>query len=317
MIDLFPFSGIPVAVLGLGAEGVATARALTLSGAEVWAWDDDPDRRAEAEAAEIILRDLTKVDWRELVSLVIEQDIPHGDGTADAMVAAARTANCEVIADSELLARAQRDAAYVAVVSRDHGSRALDIFEHVLQISGRETEVGGDRARPLLDLHGLDLGGVYVIDMPPTRADLTVSITFDVAVFLDLGSGAWPPCATREETVQASRWVFHRQTGPKGAVVSVDSATGREIQADLSAKGEQIVIPVSGRSRTPGGVYVVDGVLYDDIGGTADAVTDLPLSPSSLDQGSALLAASVYAAANILNISPPAAMASLRSFFAD
>lgn len=317
MIDLFPFSGFPVGVLGLGAEGVAAARALSLSGAEVWAWDDDPARRAEAEAAEIPLRDLTEVDWRELVSLVIEHDIPHGDRAADAIVAAARTANCEVIADSELLARAQRDAAYVALVSRDHASRALDIFGHVLQISGRETEVGGDEVRPLLDLHGLDLGGVYVIDMPPARADLTVSITFDVAVFLDLGSGTWPPCPTREETVQASRWVFHRQTGPKGAVVSADSATGGEILEILLAKEEQIVIPVSGRSRAPGGIYVVDGILYDDVGGNADAVTDLPLSPSPSVENDALLAASVYAAAIVLNISPPAAMASLRSFFAD
>ena len=317
MIDLFPFSGYPVAVFGLGAVGIAAARALSLSGAEVWAWDEDPARRAAAEAADIPLRDLNGIDWREPVSLVIEHAIPHGEGAAHAIVAGARAADCEVIADSELLARAQRDAAYVAVVSRQHGGAALDIFEHVLQVSGRETEVGGDEARPLLDLHGLDLGGVYVIDMPPARAELTVSITFDVAVFLDLGSGAWPPCTSREETVQASRWVFHRQTGPKGAVVSVDSATGLEILRDLSAKEEQIVIPVSGRSRTPGGVYVVDGILYDDIGGNADAVTDLPLTSSPSDQSSALLAASVYAAAIVLNISAPAAMASLRSFFAE
>jgi UDP-N-acetylmuramoylalanine--D-glutamate ligase len=317
MIDLFPFSGLPVAVLGLGPHGIAAARSLSLSGAEVLAWDDDPAHRAAAAEAEVPLRDLTDVDWREPVSLVIEHDIPHGESNAHAVIAAARSANCEIIADSELLARAQRDAAYVALVSRDHAGDALDIFEHVLQISGRETEVGGDQARPLLALHGMDLGGVYVIDMPPARADVTVSITFDAAVYLDLGSGPWPPCATREETVTASRWVFHRQTGPKGAVVSVDGATGRQILAELSAKGEQIVIPISGQSRTPGGVYVVDGVLYDDIAGNADAVTDLPLDPSAAGQSDGLLAASVYATAIILNISPPAAMASLRSYFID
>lgn len=317
MIDLFPFSGYPVGVLGLGPEGIAAARALSLSGAEVWAWDDDPARRAAAEQADVGLRELSDADWGDLVSLVVEHDIPHGEGHAHAIVAAARAGGCEVIADSELLARAQRDAGFVAVVSRGHAGEALDIFEHVLQISGHETEVGGDPARPLLDLHGMDLGGFYVIDMPPARAALTVSITFDAAVFLDLGTGPWPPCATREETVAASRWVFNRQTGPKGAVVSSDSAAGRQVLGELTAQAGQIVIPVSGKSRTPGGVYVVDGVLYDDIAGNADAITDLPLDRSPSGQTDALLAAAVYATAVVLDISPPAAMASLRSFFID
>ncbi len=317
MIDLFPFSGFPVAVLGLGEEGIASARSLSLSEAEVWAWDDDPARREAAEAADIPVRDLTGVDWRELVSLVIEHHIPHGTDNPHPIVAAARAGGCEVIADSELLARAQRDAAYVAVVSRAQAEETLNIFEHVLPITGLEAEVGGDGGRPLLDLHGMDLGGVYVMDMPPARADLTVSITYDAAVFLDIGTGAWPPCQDRDDTLAASRWVFHRQTGPKGAVVSVDSAAGRQVLKELSLKKEQIIIPVSGQSRTPGGIYVVDGVLYDDMDGDAMAITDLPFSRSDSDQSDALLAASVYATAIILNVSPPAAMASLRSYFSD
>jgi UDP-N-acetylmuramoylalanine--D-glutamate ligase len=163
----------------------------------------------------------------------------------------------------------------------------------------------------------MDLGGVYAIAMPPSRADLTVSITYDAAVFLDIGSGAWPPCLDREESLAASRWVFHRQTGPKGAVVSADSAAGRQVLKELSVKKEQIIIPVSGQSRTPGGIYVVDGVLYDDMEGGAMAITDLPISKSAAGKTDALLAASVYATAFLLKISPPAAMASLRSYFAD
>jgi len=41
MIEPFPFEGFPVAVLGLGPEGMAAARGLLAAGAEVWAWDDD------------------------------------------------------------------------------------------------------------------------------------------------------------------------------------------------------------------------------------------------------------------------------------
>ncbi len=46
MIDLSFFGGLPVAVLGLGMSGLSAARTLRDSGAEVWAWDDSEDRRA-------------------------------------------------------------------------------------------------------------------------------------------------------------------------------------------------------------------------------------------------------------------------------
>ena len=279
MIDLFPFAGFPVAVLGLGPAGLATARALMLSGAEVLAWDEDAVRRDAA--GEVPLRDLGELDWREPVSLVIEHAIPHGVSAPHPLVAKARAAGCEVIADSELLARAQRDALYVAVVSRRAAARALDLFAHVFSVSGRETEVGGDDARPILNLYPLEHGGIYVLDMPPSRAELTLSITFDAAVYLDLGEGAWPPCPTREATIEASRWVFNRQVGTMGAIVNVDDAEGRRIYQELAAKAEQMVIPISARSRAANGVYVADGILYDDITGRAEAVTDLDLGAGS------------------------------------
>jgi UDP-N-acetylmuramoylalanine--D-glutamate ligase len=311
MIELFPFEGLPVAVLGLGPEGTATARALSRSGAEVWAWDDDEDRRAAA--GEVPLRDLNELDWSEPVSLVIEHTIAHGESAPHPLVAAARAAGCEVIADSELLARAQRDASFMAVVSRAHASAMLDLCSHVISVSGRETEVGGDVERPLLSLHPLELGGIYVMAMPPPRAELTLSITFDAAVFLDLGDGPWSPCSTREETVKASRWVFHRQTGPKGAIVNVDNPDGRRAYDHLVAQGDQVVIPVSGRSRAPNGIYVAGGVLYDDLAGGAEAVTNLPTAADGTPNTELLLFAAVYAAAVVLDIPKHAAVASLRS----
>ncbi len=60
MIDLFYFSGLPVAVLGLGTSGLAAAKALQESGADVWAWDDNEDRRAAAATDGVPLVDLAQ-----------------------------------------------------------------------------------------------------------------------------------------------------------------------------------------------------------------------------------------------------------------
>ena len=58
MIDVFPFAGFTVAVMGLGRSGTATALALQESGAEVWAWDDAVDARAVASEKGVVLKDL-------------------------------------------------------------------------------------------------------------------------------------------------------------------------------------------------------------------------------------------------------------------
>lgn len=315
MIDVFPFNGFPVAVLGLGPGGLAAARALHLSGAEVSAWDDAADNRAEAAALEIPILDLSNIaDWREIVSLVVEPEIAHGKVDAHPLVAAARAAGTEVISDAELLARAQRDARYVAVVSRDNGPAMLDLMEHVLGVTGNEAEVGGDDERAILGLHPLELGGTYVLDMPPGRADSTVSITFDAALFLGIGRGSWGGYGTSDEIREAVDWVFHRQTGQRGAIVNVDEAAGRAVFEMLQARRNQVVIPVSGISRVPGGVYMGGTVLYDDIAGRADAVIDLALPDGGNRRRDGLLAAAAYGTAMILDIPPHAAMASIRSF---
>ena len=56
-------AGQTVAVLGLGKSGLPAARALKASGAEVWAWDDNPRARDEAKAAGLPVVVLGASDW--------------------------------------------------------------------------------------------------------------------------------------------------------------------------------------------------------------------------------------------------------------
>lgn len=292
------------------------ARCLHMSGAEVWAWDDDAGRRATAAAEDVPLVDLSDCDWRIPVSLVLEHHLPHGE-PAHPIVARARAAGCEVISDAELLARAQRDAAYLGLACRHDAARALDLIGHVVRLSVGESEIGGDAERPMLGLHPLDAGGNYVLSMPPGRADLTLSITFDVAVLLELGDDPWPPADSLAATDAAAAWLFHRQTGPKAAVVNADDSRCRPLLDELAQRAEQILIPVSGRRAAPGGVYVEDGVLYDDLGGKADPVTELATSGDPDRARDGLFSAAAYATAISLGAQPHAVMASIKSFFLD
>ena len=155
MIDVFPFEGLPVPVLGLGRSGIAAARGLELGGAEVWAWDDNEESRARAREAGINIVDLYGIDWREATSLVLSPGIPHTYPKPHPLVVMARDAGCEIIGDVELLARTQRDAAYVGITGTNGKSTTTALIGHIFQTSGREAEIGGNLGMPACSLEPL------------------------------------------------------------------------------------------------------------------------------------------------------------------
>ncbi len=314
MIDLFYFHGFPVAVLGLGRSGMAAAKALQQSGAEVWAWDDDEARRDAARDQEVPLVDLTTCDWRELTSLVISPGIPHTHPEAHPVAALAKRHRCEIIGDIELLARAQRDAGYLGVTGTNGKSTTTALIAHVLELAGREVPTGGNLGIPVLALEPLDVGGHYVLELSSYQLELTRSITFDVAVLLNITPDHLERHGGPEGYLAAKRLIFHRQTKPRTAIIGTDDEICRDIWKDLAAAEEQNVIPISGAGRVPGGIYVRDGVLYDDIDGQEVPALDLREVATLPGEHNWQNAAAAYAACKTIGVAPSIVTACMRSF---
>jgi len=173
MIDVFPFNGIPVAVLGLGKSGRTAAEALRKSGADVRAWDDKAETRDKAAAAGIPIVDLMAMDWSEVPTFVLSPGIPHSFPKPHPVVTRAKAASAEIICDVELLARAQREAAYVGTTGTKGKSTTTALIGHILELAGRDVGVGGNLGTPALTLPALGPGGVYVIEMSSYQLELT------------------------------------------------------------------------------------------------------------------------------------------------
>ncbi len=314
MIDVFPFAGLPVAVMGLGRSGLATARALVASDAEVWAWDDDEAARARAEDAGVPLVDLRSCDWSELTTLVLSPGIPHTHPAPHPVVKAAREAGCEVISDVELLVRAQRDASYVGVTGTNGKSTTTALIGHILELSGREVQIGGNLGTPVLELDPLGVGGTYVLEMSSYQLELTVSLTFDVAVLLNISPDHLDRHGGLEGYVAAKKLIFHRQTRPRTAVVGVDDGICRDIFEELRSVDDQIVVPISGERKVHGGVYVFDGWLTDDAEGKEIPVLEVGRLSSLPGRHNWQNAAAAYAAAKAAGVAPPVIGACINSF---
>ena len=314
LINLFPFESYPVAVFGLGRSGLTVARALVESEAEVAAWDDDPEARDRAQEAGVPLVDLYKCDWKEHTTLVLSPGVPLHHPEPHKIVKLAEAANIEIIGDSELLVRAQRDAAYIGITGTNGKSTTTALIGHIMQVSGREAEVGGNLGIPALELEPLDAGGTYVLEMSSFQLELTKSITFDVAVLLNLSADHLERYGGMDGYIAAKKLIFHRQTKPRTAIVGMDDDLSRTIHDELSAVDEQAVIGVSGNGRVPGGVYVIDGVLYDDTEGQETVIVDLRDNASLPGRHNWQNAAAAYATTKTAGVQPHAIMACIQSY---
>jgi UDP-N-acetylmuramoylalanine--D-glutamate ligase len=319
MIEVFPFAGLPVAVFGLGKSGIAAAKALARGGAEVWAWDDSEDARARARAEGVPLVDLYLCNWRELTSLVLSPGVALHHPAPHRVVSLARAAGCEVIGDIELLARCMRESAYVGITGTNGKSTTTALIGHIFKTSGREAEVGGNIGHPALELRPLGANGTYVLEMSSYQLELTFSITFDIAVLLNITPDHLDRHGGMAGYVAAKRLIFHRQTRPRTAVVGIDDPHSAKIFEELKAADEQVVIPISSTRKVDGGIYALDGTLYDSAfagGGARDhvAVADLAAFRTLPGTHNAQNAAAAYAACVAAGIDPSVAVACLRSF---
>jgi len=314
VIDLSFFGGLPVAVLGLGKSGLSAARTLRDSGAEVWAWDDNEDRRAVARERDIPLVDLYTCNWGGLTSLILSPGIPHTHPEPHPVARLAKEHGCEIIGDIELLARAQRNASYLGVTGTNGKSTTTALIDHILKLSGRQVAAGGNLGIPALDLEPLDTGGFYVLEMSSYQLEITVSITFDVGVLLNLSTDHIERHGGLDGYVAAKRMIFHRQTKPRSAVIGIDDETSRKIFEQLETADEQVVFPISGETRAPGGVYVRNGVLHDDTEGQAVPAIDLREVPTLPGVHNWQNAAAAYATCKAIGVEVPVIAACLRSF---
>jgi len=314
MINVFPFASYPIAVFGLGRSGLSTAKALVKSEAEVSAWDDDEAARMRAAEEGVPLVDLYQCDWREHTTLVLSPGIPLHHPEPHAIVKQAEAANVEIIGDIELLARAQREAAYIGITGTNGKSTTTALIGHIMQVSGREAEIGGNLGIPALELDPLAGDGTYVLEMSSYQLELTKSITFDVAVLLNISPDHLDRHGGMDGYVAVKKQIFHRQTKPRSAVIGVDDDVCRAIYEDLKATGEQDVIGISGEARVPGGIYALDGVLIDDTGGQETPVANLNDNPSLPGRHNWQNAAAAYAAVKSAGVQPHAAMACINSY---
>jgi len=314
MIDAFPFAGYSVGILGLGRSGLATALAMIKSNVDVYAWDDDENARKIAADQGVSIQNLMELDWREVPTLIAGPGVPLTHPEPHAVIKKVLSEGAEVIGDIEVLGRTERNSAYIGITGTNGKSTTTSLLGHIMQLAGREIQLGGNLGTPALELMPMGSEGTFVLEMSSYQLDLTKSITFDVAVLLNISPDHLDRHGDLDGYIKAKKQIFNRQTDPRTAIIGVDDEYSCKIYNDLSAGGEQRVIAISGVGKIVGGVYVEDGILIDDMDGQQTPVCDLKPILTLPGSHNWQNAAAAFAAARATGIQPHVIMACLNSY---
>lgn len=185
MITSDAFRGKRYAVLGLARSGLATVAALVASGAEVLAWDEREDARAQVPSG-ATLADPLQTDLAGFDGVVVSPGVPiNRHPIADH----AHKAGVPLIGDIELFAQARAALPphkVVGITGTNGKSTTTALIHHILQSAGIPAMLGGNIGLPILGQDPLPEGGVYVLELSSYQIDLTHSLACDVAVLTNV-----------------------------------------------------------------------------------------------------------------------------------
>lgn len=314
MVPVTSLAGKRVAVFGLGASGRASVAALEAGGAEVAAWDDKPESRDTAIAAGIEIVDLREADWHRFACLVVAPGVPLTHPEPHWSVKAAQKAGIEIIGDIELFCRERRRhtprAPLIAITGTNGKSTTTALIAHLLEVAGRDVQLGGNIGTAILSLDPPASGRYHVIECSSYQIDLAPSLDPSIGVLLNVT----PDHLDRHGTFEAYAEIKTRLVAKSDiAIVAVDDNWCQAVADRLERAGGEVT-RFSARRPLTDGVYAENETLFVAEDGAARAIALLGGIPTLRGRHNAQNAAAAVAVAVALGFDDKTIAEGLASF---
>ncbi len=257
------FQNKDVAVFGLGKSGFATAKRLHEGKARVSVWDDNEDRRSEAEKLGLDIRDFVHSDWTGSDFLVLSPGVPLTHPKPHPVAVKAKSTSTEIIGDIEIFLQEKSAGTIVGITGTNGKSTTTALIDHMLTVNNRRAEQGGNIGTPVMDLPDFDADGVYVLELSSYQLDLTPSWRANIAVLLNITPDHLDRHGDMSGYAVVKERIFQNQTAEDVAIINCDDPICIDIADRISKRNKQKIIPISTVKDHPNGICVVDGVLKD------------------------------------------------------
>jgi len=313
MIPVTTRKGQRIALFGLGGSGMVTAEALVAGGAQLLAFDDNPQKVKEAGEKGIPAGDLRDCDFSQIDALVLAPGVPLTHPKPHWSVEFANAHGVPVVGDIDLFADERRaiapDSRFIAITGTNGKSTTTALISHVLANAGLDVQMGGNIGRAVLSLDALSGEKVYVIECSSYQIDLSPGLDPSIGILLNLAPDHLDRHGTMENYAQIkSRLVANSRI----AIVGADDAYCRAIAGHMREEGRMPASISNGVIEDGYGVMDDQVVLFG--AGEEDFIANLYGIATLRGRHNAQNAAAAVAACRAAGLSAEQIQAGLDSF---
>ncbi len=314
-------------VLGLGRSGMASAGALTASGANVICWDDDEEKRSLASSKGLQIKNtISDFDWQSIDRLIISPGIPHHFPLPHPIISAAIAAGVLIDNDVGLFFLSVATESWsnfsvrpkiVAVTGSNGKSTTASLLYYIFSTLGYKSQLAGNIGRGVLDIDPPGNNEIIILELSSYQIEVARTLSPDIAIFTNFSADHLERHGGLGGYLAAKRRLF-TEGCPDYSIIGVDEMAGLNLAQQLSiSMGDESVIRVAIKKpiREFGwSVSFENGQLLEYRKGRQTNSIDLTQYDNFVGRHSYQNAASAYAASRVLGLSPRKVAGAMKGF---
>lgn len=261
-------------VYGLGVSGLSVAKFLAKNGEEVTATDDTLQHSPliqEGLESSIKFQNPDKIAFDENTVISFSPGIPLYFPKQHKILEIIKKTGAQLVCDIELFCLKNNQSDFIAITGTNGKSTTVALTGFILKEIGFRSEIGGNIGVPCFEIPPSD---VYVLETSSYQLDLLCKTHFKIAALLNITPDHLDRHGSMAAYIAAKKRIFRNQTKGDFALIDVDNENSKQVFDELKNDSNFMaqLVPVSTNQIQENGLALIDGVLFNRIGGVSQKI---------------------------------------------
>ena len=184
MNNIIGYKNKNIGILGLGISGLAAAKVLLNSNANIFAFDDLKEQPPTLPKSTWM--NYQKWPWLELYALVVSPGIPISKDIKHKAIQLALKHNVKIINDIDLFIETKPKAKIVGITGTDGKSTTVALLHHILKFNKIKCVIGGNFGFPACEIIDPGDHGVIILELSSYQLDGASKLTLNLASIINI-----------------------------------------------------------------------------------------------------------------------------------
>ena len=173
-----------IGILGAGKSGLAAAKILINSNANIFVFDDHYPRPLSIKKSN--WKNYKLWPWENLISIVVSPSIPTNNRLKHEAIELAIKHKVKIINEIDLFFETQPTAKIVGITGTNGKSTTVSLLHHILNLNKIRCEIGGNFGYPACLINDPGHEGVIILELSSYQLDGIKKLKLDIASIINI-----------------------------------------------------------------------------------------------------------------------------------